>query len=131
MRKPGWRSGVLTFANHPSAFLRPGARSRRCSARRRSALTLFAEAGFEECFFVPFDDAIATLSPAGVSRHPGRRVWACAPSSSDRRFASATNAPATSRFMREYLRAPRTSGSSPWKTRPTAASDLEHAHPRD
>ena len=24
MRKPGWRAGVLTFANHPTAFLRPG-----------------------------------------------------------------------------------------------------------
>ena len=24
LRKPGWRSGVLTFANHPAAHLRPG-----------------------------------------------------------------------------------------------------------
>ena len=24
MRRPGWRSGVLTFASHPAAFLRPG-----------------------------------------------------------------------------------------------------------
>ena len=24
LRKPGWRAGVLTFANHPATHLRPG-----------------------------------------------------------------------------------------------------------
>ena len=62
LRKPGWRSGVLTFANHPAAHLRPGSEPPLlCTPEER--LTLFARAGFEECFFVTFDDAIATLSP--------------------------------------------------------------------
>ncbi len=62
LRKPGWRSGVLTFANHPAAHLRPGSEpALLCTPEER--LTLFALAGFEECFFVTFDDAIATLSP--------------------------------------------------------------------
>jgi riboflavin kinase / FMN adenylyltransferase len=62
LRKPGWRSGVLTFANHPAAHLRPGTEPPLlCTPEER--LTLFASAGFEECFFVRFDDAVATLSP--------------------------------------------------------------------
>jgi riboflavin kinase/FMN adenylyltransferase len=62
LRKPGWRSGVLTFANHPSTHLRPGMEPPLiCTPEER--LTLFAEAGFEECFFVKFDDAVATLQP--------------------------------------------------------------------
>jgi riboflavin kinase / FMN adenylyltransferase len=62
MRRPGWRSGVLTFANHPSAFLRPGTEPPLlCTAEERVAA--FAAAGFEECLFVTFDDRIATLSP--------------------------------------------------------------------
>lgn len=62
LRKPGWRSGILTFANHPAAHLRPGTEpALLCTPQER--LALFAEAGFEECFFVTFDDGIATLSP--------------------------------------------------------------------
>jgi riboflavin kinase/FMN adenylyltransferase len=62
LRKPGWRSGVLTFANHPATHLHPGAEPPLlCTPEER--LNLFASAGFEECFFVTFDDAIATLSP--------------------------------------------------------------------
>jgi riboflavin kinase/FMN adenylyltransferase len=62
MRKPGWRSGVLTFSNHPASFLRPGTEPPLlCTPEERAAL--FAAAGFEECFFVTFDDRIATLSP--------------------------------------------------------------------
>ncbi len=62
LRKPGWRSGLLTFANHPAAHLRPGTEPPLlCTAEER--LTLFAQAGFEECFLVTFDEAIATLSP--------------------------------------------------------------------
>ncbi len=58
----GWRSGLLTFANHPAAHLRPGPEPALiCTPEER--LALFARAGFEECFFVTFDDAIATLSP--------------------------------------------------------------------
>jgi riboflavin kinase / FMN adenylyltransferase len=62
LRKPGWRSGVLTFANHPAAFLRPGTEPPLlCTPEER--LDLFAAAGFEECFFVTFDGDIATLAP--------------------------------------------------------------------
>ncbi|HEX4353606.1 MAG TPA: riboflavin kinase, partial [Polyangiales bacterium] len=62
MRKPGWRSGVLTFAEHPAAFLRPGTEPPLiCTPEER--IDLFASAGFDECFFVRFDQAIATLSP--------------------------------------------------------------------
>lgn len=62
LRRPGWRSGVLTFANHPAAHLRPGTEPPLiCTPQER--LDLFAGAGFEECFFAPFDDAVATLSP--------------------------------------------------------------------
>jgi riboflavin kinase/FMN adenylyltransferase len=62
LRKPGWRAGVLTFANHPAAYLRPGTQPPLiCTEQER--LSLFARAGFDECFFVPFDERIATLSP--------------------------------------------------------------------
>lgn len=62
LRKPGWRSGVLTFANHPAAHLRPGTEpDLLCTPQER--LELFGRAGFEECFFIRFDDSIATLSP--------------------------------------------------------------------
>jgi riboflavin kinase/FMN adenylyltransferase len=63
LRKPGWRAGVLTFANHPATHLRPGSEPPMiCTEPER--LCLLAGAGFEECFFVPFDERIATLSPA-------------------------------------------------------------------
>lgn len=62
LRKPGWRCGLLTFANHPATHLRPGTEPPLlCTPQER--LTLFAQAGFEECFFVTFDDTVATLSP--------------------------------------------------------------------
>ncbi len=62
LRRPGWRCGILTFADHPAAHLRPGTEPPLLSTPQER-LTLFAGAGFEECFFVTFDDAIATLSP--------------------------------------------------------------------
>jgi riboflavin kinase/FMN adenylyltransferase len=62
LRRPGWRSGILSFANHPATHLRPGTEPELlCTPQER--LDLFARAGFEECFFMQFDDAIATLSP--------------------------------------------------------------------
>jgi riboflavin kinase / FMN adenylyltransferase len=62
MRRPGWRSGVLTFANHPAQFLRPGTEPPLISTPEER-LDLFASAGFEECFFIEFDAAVSTLSP--------------------------------------------------------------------
>jgi riboflavin kinase/FMN adenylyltransferase len=62
LRKPGWRSGVLTFSNHPAAFLRPGTEPPLLQTPGER-LRAFDDAGFEECFFVPFDASIASLSP--------------------------------------------------------------------
>ena len=64
MRKPGWRCGVLTFANHPAAFLRPGTEPQMITTNGER-VNLFAQAGFEECFFIPFDERVSQLSPQG------------------------------------------------------------------
>ncbi len=61
-RRPGWRSGVLTFADHPAAFLRPGSEPPMLTTKEER-IDLLAAAGFEECFFVPFDEKIAQLAP--------------------------------------------------------------------
>jgi riboflavin kinase / FMN adenylyltransferase len=62
MRKPGWRTGVLTFANHPASFLRPGTEPPLITTDAER-LDLLARAGFEECFFLRFDESIATMTP--------------------------------------------------------------------
>lgn len=62
MRKPGWRSGVLTFANHPASFLRPGTEPARLTTNEER-IDLLGGAGFDECFFIPFDEAIAQMTP--------------------------------------------------------------------
>ncbi|HEY5258050.1 MAG TPA: riboflavin biosynthesis protein RibF [Candidatus Baltobacteraceae bacterium] len=62
LRRPGWRSGVLTFSNHPAEFLRPGTAPPMLHTPEER-LRALDDAGFEECFFVPFDDAIASLTP--------------------------------------------------------------------
>ncbi|MBV8638345.1 MAG: riboflavin biosynthesis protein RibF [Candidatus Eremiobacteraeota bacterium] len=62
MRKPGWRSGVLTFANHPAKHLRPGTEPPLLTTIDER-IDLLGKTGFEECFLIPFDDSIASLSP--------------------------------------------------------------------
>jgi riboflavin kinase / FMN adenylyltransferase len=62
MRKPGYRVGVLTFADHPAAFLRPGTEPAMITTTAER-LDQFSQAGFEECFLITFDDSIATLTP--------------------------------------------------------------------
>lgn len=62
MRHPGRRAGVLTFSNHPASFLRPGTQPPLLTTAEER-LDLFAQSGFEECFFVPFDDSIASMTP--------------------------------------------------------------------
>ncbi len=62
MRKPGWRSGVLTFANHPAEHLRPGSQPPLLTTNDER-IDLFAKTGFEECFFIRFDQSIADLTP--------------------------------------------------------------------
>jgi riboflavin kinase/FMN adenylyltransferase len=61
LRRPGWRSGVLTFSNHPVAFLRPGEEPPLLMTPEER-IVAFARAGYEECFFVPFDASVATLT---------------------------------------------------------------------
>ena len=62
MRKPGWRSGILSFANHPASFLRPGNEPPMLTTNEER-IDLFAAAGAEECFFVRFDETVAKLEP--------------------------------------------------------------------
>jgi riboflavin kinase / FMN adenylyltransferase len=62
MRKPGYRVGVLTFAEHPAKFLRPGTEPPMITTTSER-IDLFAQAGFEECFLITFDESIATLTP--------------------------------------------------------------------
>lgn len=62
LRAPRRRSAIVTFAEHPSAFLRPGNEPPLLSTADER-LCLFAEAGFDECYFLRFDERIATLSP--------------------------------------------------------------------
>ncbi|HET7814678.1 MAG TPA: riboflavin biosynthesis protein RibF [Candidatus Baltobacteraceae bacterium] len=59
MRRPGWRAAAITFANHPAAFLRPGTEPPLiCTPEER--VDRIALAGFDECFFVPFDASVAS-----------------------------------------------------------------------
>lgn len=60
-RKPGWRSGVLTFANHPATYLRPGSEPPLLTTNDER-VDLLGAAGFEECFFLPFDASVASLT---------------------------------------------------------------------
>jgi riboflavin kinase / FMN adenylyltransferase len=62
LRRPRWRSGVLSFRNHPSSFLRPGNEPPLLTTESER-LNLFAAAGFEECLFPPFDERISRLEP--------------------------------------------------------------------
>ncbi len=62
MRKPGYRCGVLTFANHPASYLRPG-QEPPLIATPEERIDLFAQAGFEECIFLPFDQSVASMTP--------------------------------------------------------------------
>jgi riboflavin kinase/FMN adenylyltransferase len=61
LRKPGWRTGVLTFANHPAAYLRPGMEPPLITTPEER-LDLIAAAGLDECFFVRFDERIASIT---------------------------------------------------------------------
>jgi len=67
LRQPGWSTGVLTFSNHPSAFLRPGTEPPLITTPEER-MDLFARAGYEECFFVPFDANIANQPPGDFLR---------------------------------------------------------------
>lgn len=59
MRRLGYRAAALTFSNHPAAFLRPGTQPPLITTPQER-LGLLARAGYDECFFVPFDEHIAS-----------------------------------------------------------------------
>jgi riboflavin kinase/FMN adenylyltransferase len=61
LRKPGWRAAALTFANHPAAYLRPGMEPPLITTPEER-LDLLAAAGFDECFFVRFDENVASIT---------------------------------------------------------------------
>jgi riboflavin kinase/FMN adenylyltransferase len=62
-RRPGERTAVLTFREHPSAFLRPG-QEPPMIATLEERVNAFARAGIDEAYVLPFDASIASLSPA-------------------------------------------------------------------
>jgi len=62
-RRPGERTAVLTFREHPTAFLRPG-NDPPMIASLGERVNAFARAGIDEAYVLPFDASIASLSPA-------------------------------------------------------------------
>jgi len=61
LRRLGWRTAALTFANHPASFLRPGQEPPLITTPEER-IDLLAHAGYDACFFVPFDASIASQS---------------------------------------------------------------------
>ena len=52
----------MTFSNHPSSHLRPGSEPPLITTPEER-IDLLAKAGYEQCFFVPFDERIANQTP--------------------------------------------------------------------
>jgi riboflavin kinase/FMN adenylyltransferase len=63
IRQPGERAAVVTFRNHPVAFLRPG-QEPPLIMTLEERINSFARAGIDEAFILRFDASIATLEPA-------------------------------------------------------------------
>jgi len=63
LRRAGERTAVLTFREHPSAFLRPGTEPPMI-ATLEERVNAFARAGIDEAYVIPFDAAVASLTPA-------------------------------------------------------------------
>ena len=63
LRRAGERTAVLTFREHPAAFLRPG-KEPPMIASLGERVNAFAHAGIDVAYVLPFDAAIASLSPA-------------------------------------------------------------------
>ena len=61
-RRPGERTAVLTFREHPAAFLRPGTEPP-LIATLEERINAFARAGIDETYVLTFDDSIASLAP--------------------------------------------------------------------
>ena len=63
LRRAGERTAVLTFREHPAAFLRPGQEPPMISTLEER-VNAFARAGIDETYVLPFDASIASLTPA-------------------------------------------------------------------
>ncbi len=63
VRRPGERTAVLTFRDHPTAFLRPG-HEPPMIATLEERVNAFARAGIDEAFVLAFDASVASLTPA-------------------------------------------------------------------
>lgn len=63
LRRAGERSAVVTFREHPAAFLRPGSEPPMI-ATLEERVNAFARAGIDEAYVLAFDASIASLSPA-------------------------------------------------------------------
>lgn len=64
LRRAGERTAVLTFRDHPTAFLRPGEEPPLISTLEERVNAL-ARAGIDEAYVLAFDGAFATLAPQG------------------------------------------------------------------
>jgi riboflavin kinase/FMN adenylyltransferase len=62
-RRAGERTAVLTFADHPLVFLRPGDVPPQI-ATLAERVNAFARAGVDEMFILTFDERFASLAPA-------------------------------------------------------------------
>lgn len=60
LRRPGYRSAVLTFRNHPATHLRPD-RVPPLISTVEERVNALAAAGVDELFLLPFDDRIAKV----------------------------------------------------------------------
>jgi riboflavin kinase/FMN adenylyltransferase len=63
LRRARERTAVLTFREHPAAFLRPGSEPPMI-ATLEERVNAFARAGIDEAYVVPFDASVASLKPA-------------------------------------------------------------------
>jgi riboflavin kinase/FMN adenylyltransferase len=59
MRRPGERTGALTFENHPASFLRPGSEPPLITTLEER-MSLLGDTGIDELYLVRFDAAIAS-----------------------------------------------------------------------
>ncbi|HEY0615408.1 MAG TPA: bifunctional riboflavin kinase/FAD synthetase [Candidatus Elarobacter sp.] len=62
LRQARERTAVLTFREHPTAFLRPG-QEPPMIATLEERVNAFARAGIDEAFIIPFDASVASMSP--------------------------------------------------------------------
>jgi riboflavin kinase/FMN adenylyltransferase len=63
LRRPGERTGALTFRNHPASFLRPGTEPHLITTLEER-VTLLGNRGLDDLYLLPFDAAIAGVSAA-------------------------------------------------------------------